>query len=278
MEFWELDIYRRPLVDQNNQTLWELLVCTSQGEVRLAQLIPAAQVKAGWIEDQLRELIQTSGAAPSRLRVFRAASYNLAAPACHALDIPLERTGRAIAIQRWLLHRERSIYPARPGYCPPSVPLAVQRPVPQPLPDQLLPQRWGFSALPARELELLQELTIPHGEIPLVREQWDDWLWLQTVPGLFLFTHNPAPLIGWLEEKGPVALSFIEAELNAILLETDTQERWVLATFSDPPMQAAGQQFTARQEHLQGLHFLAIQPSEDSEDLAAFWLLQASFT
>jgi hypothetical protein len=275
MESWELDFYRSPITGEAQKPLWELLVCTSEGQSLLNMFCPAAQVNADWLQTQLQKLIAERGETPLEIRVFRSASFNLAEQACQALFIPLRKSLQTLALHRWLAHRQEKVYPSIEGYDPPQTLPPVQRPVPVAFPEALLPERWGFSALPAAELSLLRQVSIPYGEIPLWREDWRDWPSTAVIPGLFLIREEVKPLARWLEEKGPVALSYVEAESSAILLETDTEERWILATFEDAEMKASARQFIERLDLLQGLHFIAVQPSEEAEVITGFWLLQA---
>jgi hypothetical protein len=275
MESWELDLYRSPIVGEDQKPLWELLVCTSDGQGLLSKFCAAAQVNADWIQTQLQNLIATRGETPLEIRAFRSASFNLAEPACQALFIPLRKSLRAIAIQRWLAYRQQNVYPSLEGYSPPQAAHPVQRPVPVAVPEALLSERWGFSALPAAELSLLRQVSISYGEIPFWKEDWQDWPSAAVIPGLFLIREEVKPLARWLEEKGPVALSYVEAESSAILLETDTEERWILATFEDAEMKASARQFIERMGKFQGLHFIAVQPSEEDEAITGFWLLQS---
>jgi hypothetical protein len=278
MESWELDIYRSPVLDTADtahKPLWELLICTSEGQSLLNKFCPSAQVNAVWLQTQLQSLIEARGGTPLEIRVFRLASFNLSQPACQALFIPLRKSLRAIAIQRWLTHRQQKVYPSMEGYSPPQTAHPVQRPVPVAFPEELLPERWGFSALPASELSLLRQVSIAYGDIPFRKEDWRDWPLAAVIPGLFLIRKEAKPLARWLEEKGPVALSYVEAESSAVLLETDTEERWILATFEDTEMKASARQFIERMDQLHGLHFIAVQASEEAEAITGFWLLQS---
>ncbi len=275
MESWELDIYRSPVIGDDQKPLWELLVCTSDGQSLLNKFCTAAQVNADWIQIQLKDLIAQREGNPLEIRVFRTASFNLAEPACQTLFIPLRKTQRAIAIQRWLVHRQQQVYPSMPGYSPPAKSHPVKRPVPVACPEELLPERWGFSALPASELSLLRKVSIPYGEIPFWKEDWLDWPTTAVIPGLFLIRKEAKLLARWLEEQGPAALSYVESDSGAIMLETDAEERWILATFEDAEMKMSARQFVERMAKFQGLHFIAVQASEEDEAITGFWLLQA---
>lgn len=271
MATWELDFYRRPRWDASNQPLWELLVCTAAGEIIRQAWADSTERTGDWVLGQLQQAIRTHGT-PSGIRVFRNASLAVAGPACAELSIPVSQSLRTLALQRWLLQRYQEVYPTLSGYRVP-VRTPTPRPVPIAFPDQLRPETWGFSAVPAQELEILSQLPIPYRDIPLWCEEWNDWLWLKTIPGIFLFHRDPEPIARWFLQKPPVALSYVESSSSGVVLETDTAERWVLATFTHPTIQVAGQQFIQRLESTKGLHFLAIQADEES-DLTAFWLLQ----
>ncbi|MBC8122005.1 MAG: DUF1092 family protein [Gemmatimonadaceae bacterium] len=273
MEVWELDFYRRPVFDDSGQPLWELLICTSGGNPLLSEFCPAARAGAVWLRSHLEQLVEAQGGPPLEVHVFRQASFNLASPVCRTLGIPLRRARRTIALQRWLAWRGLNVYPLDTGYHTPPYSAPAPRSVPVPFPVELLPEEWGFSALPAPELAQIAQLPIEYLALPLVKQDWEPYLASTTVPGVFLFGKSARPLARWLDSHEPVALAYTEAELSGLVLDAGPDERWVLATFNDPQMQAGGRQFAERQQQAGGLHFLAVQPGQDG-DITGFWLLQ----
>ncbi len=267
MQTWELDFYRCSLVGADGQPLWELLVCTAEGRQLLNETCPAAEASASWVGAQLQTLFAQQDGPPLEARAFRAATFNLAAPVFRELGVPFSRSRRAIAVARWRSEREE-IYPSLAGYraLQPGIPL--QRAVPAPIPEEVLPERWGFSAMPAADLPELQQLPIEYLEAPVLEGL------SAPVPGVFLFSSRGRSLARWLALQVPVSLQFTQAELDGLVLEAGLDERWIVATFEDADMRERGRQFNQRLLAGSGLHFLAVQPAEGSPTIHGFWLLQ----
>ncbi|AGY57422.1 Tab2/Atab2 family RNA-binding protein [Gloeobacter kilaueensis] len=268
MEPWELDFYRCPLVGAAGQRLWELLVCTASGRMLLSRFCEAKEATTDWLTAQLAALVTREGGPPLEIGSFRTATYNLALPACRELGIPLRHSRRTIAVLRQRAERERNIYPQRPDYRPLPAAVALQKAVPEPFPDELLADSWGFSALPGSEIAQLHQLPISYLEAPLIAID-------APVPGVFLFSATRARAIaGWLSVHEPVSLQYTRSQIDGIVLETGLDERWILATFNDPEMRRRGEQFQERLQQSTGLHFLAVRPEQSGHEITGFWLLQ----
>jgi len=268
MQFWELDFYRCPVFDDTGQPLWELLVCDEAGGLLLAEPCPAAQATTHWLGAHLSALVSTLDA-PLGVRIFRRATFELAAPACRALGLPVRHTRRALAVLRLRARREREVYPRERGFraLPPTPAPAL--PPPRPLPESLRPQQWGFSALTRRELDAVRRLPMTVLEAPALADLGD------TLPGVILYAGATGhSLVRWLADHEPVSLSYVEAQLNGLVLEAGLDERWICATFQDPQMRTAGRQYVERKLAVRGAHFLAVQPDENSAQILGFWLLQ----
>ena len=85
---WQLDFYRRPLKKTEDDTLWELLVCTPEMDFSYAEICPQPQADAMWLRQQLKQAIHRAGYRPSVLEVFRPQAQTLTEVACRELDIP----------------------------------------------------------------------------------------------------------------------------------------------------------------------------------------------
>lgn len=150
---------------------------------------------------------------------------------------------------------------------------------PQPLPDQLWGQQWRFASLPADVIAReIATLPIPHAYIP------DSHLPLQLglastviIPGVVIDGGRQSlKLAQWVTQVQPQQLTVVAAELNGLILETTHADRWILATFADPDVKAAGDRYLARFQDSQGLHFLLIQPDDSGITYSGFWLLRQS--
>ncbi|MER3590014.1 MAG: hypothetical protein C4322_21265, partial [Mastigocladus sp. ERB_26_1] len=52
-------------------------------------------------------------------------------------------------------------------------------------------------------------------------------------------------------------------------------DRWILVTFTDPEVAAAGRVYEQRKQESCGLHFLLVQPDDSGMTFSGFWLLRA---
>jgi hypothetical protein len=57
-------------------------------------------------------------------------------------------------------------------------------------------------------------------------------------------------------------------------LEAGLVDRWVVVTFEDSEVKAAGKIYQERKQLSQGLHFLLVQPDDSGMTYTGFWLLQ----
>ncbi|NJM95750.1 MAG: DUF1092 family protein [Acaryochloridaceae cyanobacterium CSU_5_19] len=81
-------------------------------------------------------------------------------------------------------------------------------------------------------------------------------------------------LAQWLQQRQPLHLQVILAELNGLILAAGFKERYLLATFDDSEATAAAQIFAERKQSSQGLHFLLVQPDDSAVTFTGLWLLR----
>jgi hypothetical protein len=272
--FWQVDCYRRPLQNDAGQPLWELVICDPQNpDLQIAAFCPQVEVTADWLQSQLERAMVSSGTRPERLQVFRPASLSLLQAAGQALEIPVEATRRTLALKAALHVRARQ-HPQMQGYTnEPYDPLAMERPPPQPLPDDLLGDQWRFVALSAADFEeVLLQRPIPIKEMPQMLLPSQQGLEPSTpIPGLVIDGgRRSLRLARWLQAQQPV---FLQTQATGVVLEVGLCDRIILFTYSDPDMAAAAQRFTQRQQEAQGIHFLLVQPDDTGLTYTGVWLL-----
>lgn len=275
-EFWEVDFYRRPLKDEADNPLWELLICDPVGSFRYGAVCPQPKVSADWLVMQLRQLA-TKTALPKQIRVFRPQTLHLLEPACEQLGIAVEPTRHTPTVKRWLVDRARE-YPTLPNYThQPYQPLDLDRPPPVPLSENLWGDRWRFASLPAAEVvDAFTGRMIPVVEMP------DDRLPLKlglasttAVPGVVIDGGRQSMrLARWLQASQPVSLHYIPGAPDGLILDAGLVDRWVVATFEDPDVKRAAAEFERRKQASQGLHFLVVQPDDSGMTYSGVWLLR----
>lgn len=281
---WELDFYSRPIVDEQQKKLWELLICDSQRTFEYVKTCNGSQANARWLSEALAEALQqwrqmnhrSSADAPEKIRFFRRPMQNMITRACQSLDIPSQLSRRTFALYQWLKQRSQDVYPQHPGFQPlVAPPLELERKAPQRLPDALVGNTWRFASLSAAAFTEMEQWTIDFGDsLPLTLQQ----LAPETqVPGILIFSARAVPLAAWMSG---LELAFLTVEPEPqtgnlqLLLETGDSDRWIMASLKDPQLRAAAQSFELTKQQAQQVHFLAVQTDPQSEAFAGFWLLQ----
>ncbi|OWY66114.1 hypothetical protein B7486_38295 [cyanobacterium TDX16] len=267
---WQADFYRRPWRDDTGQVLWELLICDRMGGFRYEAVCPQAAANASWLVEQLQ---LAASQLPDIIQVFRPQSLSLLATAGQKLGITVEPTRRTGALKQWL----RSRIPQYSTNGEPYNPLALDKPPPVPLPENLWGDRWRFASLPAGDLEAafkdrpLPILDMPESLLPLN-------LGLAStiaVPGVIIYGDRKSmQLARWLQAAQPIALKYVPGELAGLVLDAGLADRWVVATFSDSEAIASAQTYAQRQQQSQGLHFLLVQPDDSGMTYTGFFLLK----
>jgi RNA-binding protein Tab2/Atab2 len=147
---------------------------------------------------------------------------------------------------------------------------------PQPLPDQLWGDRWRFAALPAGDIadafvdRMIPVLHMPAALLPLKLGVAST----VPIPGVVIDGgRRSMPLARWLQAAEPIGLSYIAGAPDGLILAAGEIDRWILATFEDATVSAAGAEFEQRKQQSQGLHFLLVQPDDSGMTYTGFWLL-----
>jgi hypothetical protein len=278
---WELDFYSRPILDENNKKVWEVLVCESPLNVdrqpeslfRYAEFCSSAEVNSVRLKGVIEAAIAQAPSPPDKIRFFRQAMNNMIAKACKELGIPAQLSQRTCVLNQWLRQRHQDVYPALPGFQPgknPSVSFA--KTPPQPLPDALLGEKWQFVTLSANDVAEMNEWTIDFGEafpLGLAGLAPDT-----QIPGLLIFSARANPLAAWMSGLEVANVKFDSDYPTRLLLETGLNDRWTLATLANQQVKTEAQNFEAAKQQANGVHFLAVQVDPATEAFAGFWLLQ----
>lgn len=281
---WELDFYSRPILDENQKKLWELLVCESPLDTsqpvdslfQYAQFCPNQQVNSIWLRETLAKAIAQSQKPPERIRFFRRQMSNMITKACEELGIQAQPSRRTYRVEQWLQQRIQDVYPNEPGYQASAAALSFvqyQPQIPLPLPDALEYDKWAVVTLEAGAFEEMNEWDIGFSEafpLSMIGLPPD-----ARIPGIIIFSASRAtPLAAWMSG---LELAFVKLDSGSparLLLETGASDSWILATVKGPQALAEAQGFELSKQKAQKVHFLAVQSSPTSESFAGFWLLQ----
>lgn len=255
--------------DAQEQVLWELLICDTTRNFEYEALCPQSQANSSWLVSQLE--LAASQNLPDVIQVFRPQSLNLIQSAAQKLGISVEPTRRTFALKQWLQERIPK-YASSSDYNP----LALDKPPPTPLPENLWGEQWRFATLPSGDLEeAFTQRPIPILKLPEVLLPINLGLASTVpVPGVVIDGGRQSMrLARWLQDSRPVTLNYVAGEPAGLILEAGLVERWIVATFEDQEVVAAAEAYEQRKQLTQGLHFLLVQPDDSGITYSGFWLL-----
>lgn len=285
-KIWELDFYSRPILDENKKKQWEVLICESPTEIdtdteslfKYSQFCSNKTVNSIWLKEAIQNAIDEAGEAPQKIRFFRRQMNNMITKACEDAGIPSFPSRRTYILNEWLDDRIKNFYPHQEGYDEKaSKSSSVQYPVTNAvdLPDAVRgdkKDKWALVSLEASALEEMKEWDIAFGEsFPLSITNVNPET---KVAGLIIFSPRALPLAGWMSGLELCYLHLEKLNLPRICLETGVSDSWVLANMTSKETVAEAEGFEKAKKEANGLHFLAIQSSPESESFAGFWLLK----
>ena len=282
---WELDYYSRPILDENQKKLWEVLICESPVDVqrspdslfKYSQFCSNKTVNSIWLQEAIGKAIAEANQAPSKIRFFRRQMNNMITKACEDMGIQASPSRRTYVLNQWIAERMVDFYPNQPGY---DLAAAKSASVQYPgmnavsLPEAVRgdkTDKWAFVSLEASALEEMNEWDIAFGEaFPLsmlgVAPQIG-------IPGLIIFSPRALPLAGWMSGLEMGFLQFEGGLRPTVRLETGASDSWILANLTNAQTVAEAKGFEEAKQKAGGVHFLAIQSNPESESFAGFWLL-----
>lgn len=291
-KIWELDFYSRPIVDENNKKLWEVLICESLSDVeqspnsafRYAKFTSNQSVNSIWLKEAIEEAISQSQETPKKIRFFRRQMNNMIAKACEDANILAAPSRRTYTLNRWLEERSLNVYPQQPGYDEKSALItSVQYPELNaiPLPEALRNDKrdkWSFVSLAAETVAEMNQWEIGFKEaFPLELIGVEPKT--MNIPGLLIFSNRALPIAAWLSGLELAWLKLEDAIVPPRLrLETGATDSWILLSFPDKATLAEAERFEKAKKASLGMHFLAIQSSPDVEAFTGFWLLWEQLT
>jgi hypothetical protein len=94
------------------------------------------------------------------------------------------------------------------------------------------------------------------------------------IPGLIIYSARANPFAAWLSG---LEIGFLQLETGLrpkLRLETGVSDSWILLNLTNPETTAEAKAFVEAKEKAEGLHFLAVQSSPESESFAGFWLMK----
>ena len=278
---WELDFYSRPVLDENQKKLWEVLICESPMDIqrqpdslfRYAEFCPNAQVNSVWLREAIDRAIEKASQPPDKIRFFRRQMSNMITKACEEAGIPAYSSRRTLVLPQWIQSRMQDYYPTLPNYQASNNPsVAMPTSQPQPLPDALVGDRWACVTLEAAAFLEMPEWEIGFSEsfpLSLFGIAPD-----QPIPGIIIYSSRALPLAAWMSGLELAFVRYKSESPAQLLLETGGLDSWILASLPKPALQSEAKEFEAAKQEANGVHFIAVQSPTQTEAFAGFWLLQ----
>jgi hypothetical protein len=283
---WELDFYSRPILDENQKKLWEILIIESPTSIgkdinslfKYAQFCDNKNVNSILLREAIEKAIQQAGETPKKIRFFRRQMNNMITKACEDAGIPAFASRRTYALNQWLNERMTDFYPNQEGFDPKATQSAsVQYPVTNPvnLPDAVKgdqKDKWVLVSLQASAFAEMDQWDIAFGEsFPLAMANLNPEI---KIPGLIIYSPRALPLAAWMSGLELCYLRLEKGDFPKICLETGVSESWILVNLTNQQIFAEAEGFETSKKKANGVHFLAIQSSPESESFTGFWLLK----
>lgn len=283
---WELDFYSRPILDEDKKKRWEVLICESSTTIdrspdslfQYSQYCSNQTVNSIWLKEAIAKAINQAEAPPKKIRFFRRQMNNMITKACNDIGITAVPSRRTYALHQLLEKRIKEVYPHEAGYDAKAAKSAsVKYPAMNavPLPDAVRGDKgdkWAFVTLEASAFAEMKEWDISFGEaFPLSLAN----ITPETqIPGLIVYSPRAIPLAAWMSGLEMGWLGVENGAFPRLLLETGVSDNWVLVNLTNPQTVAEAEKFTTTKARANGVHFLAVQSSSDSDSFAGFWLLK----
>ncbi|MCU0535964.1 MAG: Tab2/Atab2 family RNA-binding protein [Hydrococcus sp. Prado102] len=269
MKTWQIDFYKHTRKDEAGKPIWELLICSPQGDIIHEANCPQSQANSDWLTTQLQQTIQ--GNLPDRIQVFRPQTVNLLLAVTEKLGIKLETTRRTKALKTELQKRFNN-----ENYDP----IKLEKLPPQALPENVWGDEWRFVTLSAGDIiDYFSDRPIPIIDMP--ESLYPINLGIASsiaIPGTIIYGGKKSMILArWLQEAKPFSLNFIPTELGksgGLVLESGLSDRWIVATFEDEEVARSAQNYEQRKQASLGLHFLVVQPDDSGMTYSGFWLLK----
>ncbi|MDX2212806.1 MAG: Tab2/Atab2 family RNA-binding protein [Oculatellaceae cyanobacterium bins.114] len=278
---WEIDFYSRPVLDDQQKKLWEVLICESPLEINTrldslfhySQFCSNTEVNSVVLSKAIQEAIAQAPKPPDKIRFFRRQMTNMIARGCQEAGVPSYASRRTLALNAWIQERMETVYPAMPNYQAGTNP-SVNAPLnpPQPLPDALIGQQWAFVTLEAGAFADMPEWKIDFGEaFPLELAKIDP---KALIPGIIVFSPRALPLAAWMSGLELASLHLSDEAPARLLLETGISDTWILANLPKPQLKQEAEAFEVAKKEANGVHFLAVQANPQAEEFTGFWLMR----
>ncbi|KAF5840459.1 hypothetical protein DUNSADRAFT_16693 [Dunaliella salina] len=277
---WEIDFCSRPLLDERGKKVWELLICDPERNFEYSEYFPNSKINSAELKRAIESVLSRPGAQrPERARFFRGQMQTIITKALNECQIKPIPSRRCFTIMSWIQERLETVYKKDPRYNDKVQSLfSLDLGTPEPLPDAMRGEQWAFVQLPLGDLlAMLKEVQ----ESDIFGTTFDldiagagglpkDIL----IPGVAVFSRRALPLAAWTSGLEIAAVK-ADVQRSCLILETGVNQRWRYGGWkTNPDAIEEAENWEDCKQGVKGLHFLAVQPDPDSEELKGLWLLQ----
>lgn len=279
-ESWEIDFCSRPLLDERGKKVWELLICDQDRKFEYSEYFPNSKINSSELKKAIERVLSQPGAVkPDKARFFRGQMQTIISKALSDMSIKPVPSRRCFTIMSWLEERLETVYKKEAGYNDKAMTLFnLDLGAPEALPDALRGEKWAFVQLPlGGVMDMLK--TVELGDMFGASFSLDsagaaDLPKNTLIPGVAVFSRRAMPLAAWTNGLD-IATVKADVERSCLILETGVNQRWRYGGWKPSPdsiEEARG--WEEAKGEVNGLHFLAVQPDPDSDELNGLWLLQ----
>jgi len=277
MNIWQVDFYYLPS-KPGEKKLWELTICeclntteeTKKYKIHSVQCYPE-QANSQWLVEQIQRIDKDK--LPDKIQVFRPQAFSLINVAAEQLNIIVEATRSTEVLKNVLTQKYQDKYP---DYNP----IKLDKPVPQPLSENLWGDKWQIANIKANQIvDLFRDRPIPICHLPESLDPINLGIASDVfIPGIVVYGGRKSRQIAqWIQQQNPAFLSYIPTEIGksgGFILETGLVDRWVFNTFESEKAAEIARNYERKKQVAQGLHFILIQPDDSGMTYTAFWLLK----
>lgn len=273
MAIWQSDLWRVP-DSLSTEVQWLLLICDRKGNSIHEAKCLQSEVNSQWLKSQLEVASQHS--LPEKIQIFRPQITGLFGEAAAKLNITLEVTRRTPQIKQKIRKYIEKYYSVRSG----TNYLALDRPPPQNLPEEMWGENWTIISICAGDLiDFATDRPLPVCDLPESLVATNARLALEIkIPGIVVDGGRKSlQLVQWIQQVQPVALNYISTEIGksgGLILETGLVDRWIFATFESATVAPAVRNYEQAKKDSLGLHFLLVRPDDSGMTYTGFWLLR----
>ncbi|XP_002977207.2 protein TAB2 homolog, chloroplastic [Selaginella moellendorffii] len=274
---WQLDFCSRPIFDDRGKRMWELIICDAKRQLEFARFYPSNVINSTTLKNAIAEVIETFDLPrPTRVRYFRSQVKTIISKACGELGIQVTSSQRCTALVRWLHERYDQVYRQHPGFQEnaPSI-LSMGVNVPKEVPPNYRGEKWAFVQLSFQALQeeiKLVEKGSNFGEVSLdmlTELPSPDTL----IPGVAVASSRDLALAAWTNSLELASLS-VDKKNSALVLLSGASRQWFYSYYKKSKQaDEEADLWESAKKAAGGLHFLAIQPSLESNSCSGLWIL-----